>query len=637
MILTVTGFALTPQTTRAQSNFSGTGSAIGAGISAITESWINSFAATVGNLILGLMSWFLSIGGVILNISIILTMNIKAVYEATPAINDVWIIIRNISSIFIIFALLYTSILTILDQGGTKIGALVKNIVIAGLLINFSLFFTKVLIDTSNLVSLQFYRAIAPTSRTIDITKDDLPSLFKNIFSSGGLSDVFMQSLQIQKVYDVKSQKNLLQQDSLGGAMFKIFVSTVAGSAIMFFAALSFMAAAIAFTVRLVILLLLMGFSPIYFVGIIFPDVKKDISDKWWGWLKQQLIFMPVYLLFMYVALRFISTINPKEGFFTALNLAQKDASGVSQYGILLSNVGIIFQYGIALILINIPLLAASQIGGGLSTKWGESAQKWVSGKLRQGAGATSSYAGRNTVGRWAGNLDKKWENTPRGNSRIGRSLREATTGKMANSKFGGSTSFKDDEKLDKEIDSKRREIDNVRNIKGYIETLKKNPADIAAQKGIRDAMNKMSNKEIESLDKDILSSEHVVPHVSSNVYKNIEKGDKSDSDKVAIRDARNKKLAVAVGSGSSSTIKDILKNMSGEDLQRYIEDTTPPGTPISDNLIEHIRSSQLKDMDGMDSTLRKQIGNSIDLWTGKYPNNHAAYKFINDNRGEWT
>jgi hypothetical protein len=152
----------------------------------------NGTLAIIGEFSLRISAFFLSVSGMLLNISIILTLNIKALYEATPAIDQVWLVIRNLSSMFIIFALIYTSILTILDAAKTSASTLIKNIIMAGILINFSLFFTKTLIDASNLVSLQFYRALVPNSATID--KNNIITVVTKSFTTGGLSDIFMQN-----------------------------------------------------------------------------------------------------------------------------------------------------------------------------------------------------------------------------------------------------------------------------------------------------------------------------------------------------------------------------------------------------------------------------------------------------------
>jgi len=355
---------------------------------------LSNLAASIGNLVLMVSSWFLSLAGIVLNISIILTMNIKVIYQSTPAIGEVWIVIRNISSMFIIFGLIFTSIQTILDVGKPNVKGLIINIIIAGLLINFSLFFTKTLIDASNLVSLQFYRAISPDSKNVNLATGDLSTIVSSGWSGVGLSNIFMQSLKIPSVYS--TPKGFLGSD--GETNFtRIFISTIAGSALMIFAALSFFAAAIAFIIRVVLLLLLMAFSPVYFIGMMFPQIKTSVSAKWEDLLIGQLLFMPAYLLLMYVAMKFIA--GP--GFFAALDIA-RTSSATGPAGILLSTVGLLLQFTIAFILINAPLVVAIKLGG-KSTEWGNNAKKWASDRLK----SVSGSAWHNTGGRAASKISE--------------------------------------------------------------------------------------------------------------------------------------------------------------------------------------------------------------------------------------
>lgn len=391
MILTVAGVALLPH--QAEASWLCLLSPSSCIAQAMAGAVMDSFVAGLSELVLRVVSWFLSLIGILLNASIILTLNIKAIYEATPAIKDLWVVIRNLSSIFIIFALLYTSIMTIIGSnvmGGVK--KLVGNIILAGLLINFSLFFTKVAIDTSNLVSLQFYRAIVPSSQNATIDSNKIGNVIMNAFSSGGLSDVFMSSLKIPKVYN---KRNSIF-DTNNAEYFKVIVSTLAGSTLMIVAALSFLAASIMFIIRIVVLLLLMGFSPVYFAGMIFPEIKSKISDEWLKYLTQALIFMPVYLFFMYVAMSFISTMGANSNsFFGQLDNVGPAANKAD--GTLLPIVGLVLQYTIAFILINIPLYAAIQTGG-KSAAWGKSAGKWANKKLQGGV----AFGAQHTVGRAA-------------------------------------------------------------------------------------------------------------------------------------------------------------------------------------------------------------------------------------------
>ena len=330
---------------------------------------------------------FLAICGVFLNAVMILTLDMKALVTQTSAIGIAWTTIRDFSSIFIIFMLLYASISMILGIKGPSLGALIKTIVIAGLLINFSLFMTKFLVDTSNIISLSFYSAIAPTSAvTTGVIPNNLTSL---ALSNGGIANVFMQSLGIQitpgSSQAVKSNNTdiSIPLSFLGSAVLEVT------------AGFSFLAAALMFTIRIAILILLMAFSPIYFIAMIVPQVK-EYGDKWIKMLYSMCVFMPVYLFLMYIAIKiindknFFSFINPDPG---------TDTSMVSAH-----TVGLVMQYVIAFIFINAPLLAAISVakaGADFVGKMGDTIKKWGQGAIS----GSPKFAWRQTGGRAANAL----------------------------------------------------------------------------------------------------------------------------------------------------------------------------------------------------------------------------------------
>ncbi|MEK7463752.1 MAG: hypothetical protein AAB610_01365 [Patescibacteria group bacterium] len=386
-----------------------------AGVTALLEgastSFINNILAGIANMFLGLTSILVIVSGTFLSISVNLTTHIGDFFDSIPALKEIWVVVRNLSSMFIIFALLYTSIRTILGDGTGNLKKLVLNIIMVGLLINFSLFFTKVLIDTSNLVSLQFYRAIAPdTAENFSTGK---------VYNDGGLSDVFMSSLKIPQIYQ---NKGVLAGVDVGAS---IFFAAVGGMIMMITAAISFFAAAVMFTVRTGVLLFVMALSPLYFASFIFPhkDVKGKASE-----LKDlfvsQLVFMPAYLFLMYLSLRLISS----PGFSTIFN---QNATGVATTGegaFGPTFIGIIIQYIIALFFINAPLVFALKAGG-MGASWAPKVGA-VSGWFKKGAQNSAGSAWRNTGGRVASRVAQS-ETMQRfaGNSYIGEQLRKGTAG----------------------------------------------------------------------------------------------------------------------------------------------------------------------------------------------------------------
>ncbi len=348
---------------------------------------VNTLLANISNTVLTLASYAVIVSGIFLSVSINITTHIGDFFDKMPALGEVWIVIRNLSSVFIIFILIYSSISTILGINTSQTKTLIGKIIVVGLLINFSLFFTKLAIDASNIVSLQFYRAIAPqASLSLDV---------KNLYNDGGLSNIFMASLKIPTIYQNKS--------AVSGAVdipLSIGIATFAGMIMMVTASISFFAAAIAFSARTAILLFVMALSPLYFAGMIFPEVKKK-SDKLYELFMGQLLFMPAYLFLMYVALRIISSPGFKEIF-------NQNASGIAPAGegpFGATFISVIIQYVIALFFINIPLIAAIEMGA-VGAKWAPDAKsvtgffgqhtagrgaKWAQGKL-----ATSGFAARN-------------------------------------------------------------------------------------------------------------------------------------------------------------------------------------------------------------------------------------------------
>lgn len=324
-------------------------------------------AAEAGNLVLYLVSRIVAIAGMMLNSAMNMSMQISSLAANTSAVGATWLIIRDFASIFFIFALLYASILTILGVDGSSIKSLIPKIVLCGVLINFSLFFTKILIDASNVISLGFYNAIAPEAESLD----------------GGISNVFMSVLKISSVYhnSALDEGNLSQTSPL----LKIFLATALGSAVMIIAAGSFITVSIMLAVRLDILVLLMAFSPLYFVAMVF-DQAKDLKNQWQNQLTSQLTFLPVYLALMYVTLRIAA--SPE---FKKLVMPSNEYGTFSEAFVFSgSAVGVVLNYVVIIVMMNIGLVAALKMGG-QAYEWGGNASKLL-----------KSWVGINTVGRTA-------------------------------------------------------------------------------------------------------------------------------------------------------------------------------------------------------------------------------------------
>jgi hypothetical protein len=116
------------------------------------------------DLLTGLGSYALYFGGGLLEYAIsALVVNMGGfIYEIGmgSAIDSLWEVMRDIFNLLFIFGLIYIGFVTILkaDSSGTK--KMLASIVAAALLINFSLYITKIIVDFTNLGAYQIYNAM---------------------------------------------------------------------------------------------------------------------------------------------------------------------------------------------------------------------------------------------------------------------------------------------------------------------------------------------------------------------------------------------------------------------------------------------------------------------------------------------
>lgn len=441
-------------------------------------------------------SWLIIIAGYLLNFSVNLTLHIKEFVDKTPAIFTTWKALRDLSGMFIIFFLLYAAIQLITGLKKPNFNDLIKNIVLAGVLINFSFFFAGLGIDASNLVSIQLYNAIAPKS---SLSTNLSTSGIDSIASDGGLSDIFMSSLKIPNLYDVTGNRTTAGTATGGGTLsqpIQIMLIGITSIMIMVTAAFSFGLAAIMFIVRFVVLLFLLAFSPVMFMSFISPELKT-YTGKWTEYYKNMLIIMPVYLLLMYVSLSVLTSntffgnveqnkLNNPTASTPAVNggsalidqaFAQNTASGSvnNWYGPILS---LAVNAVIVIFMMNVPLIGAIAIGGG-AVKF-LNADKMGAGALWSKVGnwgkSSAAGAGANTVGRGAFAInDSKWmqkqiaKNPALGGS-VSRGL--ASVGKYGfGEKKGGykdklEAKMKDNESVYKQLKDdklKQQFVDNIR------------------------------------------------------------------------------------------------------------------------------------------------------------------------------
>lgn len=416
----------------------------GSGGSGLSQWGMNKIVIPVSFAILKFMALQTALGGKILNGVIFYTVGqMSANYKDLTAISDAWEAIRDLANMTFIFILLYAAIQTILGIG-RDVKKLIVNVIIVAILINFSLFFTQVVIDASNILAILFYDAIAPGALAVaDVGK---------ALSTPGISDAFMNLMGLQSLYDIRA---------MGQIPDGTLTIALMGSIMLLIAAVVFIAAAIMFIVRYALLIMILILSPLALMGFILPGIKT-YADKWKDSLIGQAIFAPVYFMLIWISLRVLGSIGESIRGFAAGAYDPKSAlSGLAGNASTEGVAGAALKFNqepfamfINFIIVIVFLIASLVIARALSEKAVGAAKmnKWGFNKaLALNVGLVKAEAAiLKPVARMAAyypkrgiaKLDEKFGETKFAHSPIGSAIRGGTTEALAKVKIAGSTAL---------------------------------------------------------------------------------------------------------------------------------------------------------------------------------------------------
>ncbi|MEX0917386.1 MAG: hypothetical protein WDZ90_02605 [Candidatus Paceibacterota bacterium] len=343
----------------------------------------------LANILLSITGFFLGIAGALLDFAVFETVikmgdNIKNM----TAISTSWGILRDVANVTFIFILLFIGIATILRISTYGYKSLLVRLILAALLINFSLFFTQIVIDTSNLLSAE----IVNLMRT-----EEGNTLFPDeTFGDGddtGIAAVFMNELDLQTIWDNReppSGGNSPVVASLDG--YQLLYIGLLGSALFLVAAFVFVAAAVLLMIRFVVLIFLMILSPLIFAAMVLPQTRKYWS-KWWGTLFSQAFFAPAYFLLIFISLKILQGFNLSGD---APSLSQDNGGGLSAIALNpeFHDTDILLGFIIMIMFMIGSLIIAKQMGA-----YGASGAMNVGKSIRKNV---QGVVGRNTIGRAA-------------------------------------------------------------------------------------------------------------------------------------------------------------------------------------------------------------------------------------------
>lgn len=231
----------------------------------------------------------LAISGMFFDLVFVNTVVDMGLYiaSASGGIEIGWLIFRDISNIIFIFILLYIAINTIIRGVGST-GKSIAWVIVAAILINFSLFFTKVLVDVSNTAAISLYNsAVQSSSRNAT-----LPSALQNRGIESSVAGSLIAKVQIASIYNNTDREKDYKF---------LFIHGLAGTALQVFLALILFTMSLLFLSRFLTLIILMVTSSLAFGSLAFPKLKAMFWNRWTSELTSQLIMPVAFFTFLLV------------------------------------------------------------------------------------------------------------------------------------------------------------------------------------------------------------------------------------------------------------------------------------------------------------------------------------------------
>src|SRR3989344_4043645 len=249
-------------------------------------------------------SWFLTIGGGLLRLAgalfDLLIWHVIIGFGSTlnggmkTAIDGGWTLFRDIANIAIIgmFVFIAIGIILGLKPYGNK--KLVANVIIVAVLLNFSLLFTRMMIDFSNFTAFQFYSAAAKSDGK-DVSQD--PKNFD-------IATAFLKPMGITNVWQTSElTKKVAAQSDSGWAA---FLYGLAGGVMLGFIAFVLAYGSYLIALRGILFIVLMITAALAFASYLVPKFAEGAYGfaTWWKALLNACIFAPLLMIFLFISLQ---------------------------------------------------------------------------------------------------------------------------------------------------------------------------------------------------------------------------------------------------------------------------------------------------------------------------------------------
>ncbi len=366
-----------------------------------------------------------------------ISLSLNSTAYALSFLSSGWTTARDLANMAFILILVYIAFMIMFQAETAGTIKMLAGVIFIALIINFSFFFTRVVIDIGNILAVQFYNSAGVGA---DGKVHTLAEAFSTAASSGSATSVaalgatsvanyfgnestlkntrdltynIMSALNITQLFSNESFKASVAANGTMSNLIILSTLYIAIGAAYFILAAMFLAVGVKFLVRIVVLWFLIIASPLAFVCKAMPD-KTGVSG-WYDRWQHELVshaFYPAFFLFIFF---FISTVmaglNTSNGLLGGLatdlkNMSQnQDISGVLFIMSAIANVGIRLGFVVAMLYI---ALKASETMGVRGAAAANKLTTFAFGSAGKLASAPIGFAGRRVLGGGIGTVYNK-------------------------------------------------------------------------------------------------------------------------------------------------------------------------------------------------------------------------------------
>lgn len=251
--------------------------------------------------ILIFVSWLLPIASSIFAY-IVDANNITKILNAA-ALYAGWGVVRDTLNIAFILVLVFAAFSTIFQVQNYNLKKLLLNLVLMALLVNFSWPIIRFIIDVSNTMMYTIIKALI--SNPLHDAGSSLSGIFTKLTEATG----------IQKI--IAPSATALQGKDMAYLIAAIVFVFILGATLLAFSVLM--------VIRIIALAVLIVFSPIAFVGSIFPT-SGNPAGQFWNYLFKYSFFGPIMMFTLYLALTLMKEMTDGRAFDNMMTFSNKAA-----------------------------------------------------------------------------------------------------------------------------------------------------------------------------------------------------------------------------------------------------------------------------------------------------------------------